>query len=103
MNIGELNTLISIESFAATKDAYQQSVETWTEFASVWASVTFASGGEKFEADLPTNTKRVSFLIRPLTGLKSDMRIVLGAAIYSINAVLPQGRAEVLIETQVKE
>lgn len=90
MQAGKLNTRIAIEKRGEGKDEWNQPVPgVWLPVASVWANVRHLSGTETLKADAVTSTVRASIRIRWRTGLDAGMRVLIGAAAYDVQAVLP--------------
>lgn len=86
---GRLNQRITIESPSASVDSLGQPVVGWQVVAMVWASIRHQSGAEAIKADAPISAVKASIRIRYRTGLDASMRVLHGATIYHIKAVLP--------------
>lgn len=90
LSAGQLNTRISIEKRGEVRDAWGQPIPgAWLPVASVWANVRHLSGSEAIKADAVTSTVRASIRIRYREDLDAGMRVLIGAAVYEIAAVLP--------------
>lgn len=89
MAAGQLNSRVSIQTRAAGQDALGQPSETWTTLATVWANIRHPSGSEAIRADAQASIVRASIRVRLRTDVTARMRVVHGAAIYDIKAVLP--------------
>ena len=90
MRAGQLNRRVTIERKTGGVDAIGQPLpEGWETFAQVWANVRFLSGSEAIKADAQTSVVKASIRIRYRTGIDAGMRVIHGAAIYEIKAVLP--------------
>lgn len=89
MKSAELRHRINIEQRSAEQDTLGQPVDTWTLIAAVWADVRNAGGLEAIKAGGDVSIVRASIRIRYLTGLDAGMRVVHGAVVYQIKAVLP--------------
>lgn len=50
MNIGKLDKRITLQTRSATLDDYGQELNSWSDFATVWANVKPISGREKLRA-----------------------------------------------------
>lgn len=68
--------------------------EAWEDYASVWANIRFLSGTESIKAGADTSIVKASIRIRWRTDITAGMRVLHGAAVYDVEAVLPGGRRE---------
>lgn len=86
----ELNRKITIQQVTNTVDPEGIFVETWTDFATVWANRKPLSGREYFEAAAINAEKTVKYRIRYRRGIKANMRLfdVLDGKYYNIVAPL---------------
>lgn len=78
MNPGKLRHRVVVEQPARIKDSYgEESIEsdTWSTFATAWASIEPLSGKELWNAQqvIPLLTHRV--VMRYLVGVTSEMRV----------------------------
>lgn len=89
MQAGRLNRRCTLQSPSQSVDALGQPIPGWTDVALVWASIRHLSGVEAIKADAVTSTVKASIRIRYRTGLNAGMRVVHGAQVYSIEAVMP--------------
>jgi SPP1 family predicted phage head-tail adaptor len=92
---GNYRHLVRIEQLVPGQDAIGQPNITWQLFAQVWADIRFDNGLESIKADLPKSVARASVRIRHLPGVTAAMRVVHGAVVYDIRAVLPDTRNSV--------
>lgn len=88
MRAGTLNSRITIQQLAAGQDSLGQPVQTWSDVATVWANIKQSSGSETIRSDRELSVVRASIRIRYKTGLNAGMRVVAGADVYEIRAVL---------------
>lgn len=88
---GSLNHRINIEQPAGGTDAIGQPLDTWSLVAAVWSDIKHLSGISTIKAGVDVSIVQVSIRIRHRTGLNAGMRVVHGADIYDIRAVLPDG------------
>jgi SPP1 family predicted phage head-tail adaptor len=73
-------------------------VETWTEFATVWAAKEDLKGREFFEAQKYTSNLQAKFRIRYRPGITPVMRVLFGTRNFRINGVIdPDGRSRELL------
>ena len=89
MNIGRLNKRITIQEQSSSYDAAGQPVESWSDFATVWADIKYNSGKETIKADAMASTAKASIRIRYKQGINAGMRVVYQTTTYEILAVLP--------------
>jgi SPP1 family predicted phage head-tail adaptor len=97
MQAGKLNRRITIQQQATTQDEYGQPVETWTTFAEVWAEIRDMTGKEYFAAQATQNAVQTKITIRYRAGIVPAMRVVHGADVYNIEAVLGQDKISLLL------
>jgi SPP1 family predicted phage head-tail adaptor len=98
MNIGSLNRRVSIVQPGAQTDQIGQPAPVWTELAPAWASVRYLSGVESLKADAVTATAKASVRIRYRDDVTTAMRVVFGALVFNITAVLPDERAREYVD-----
>lgn len=89
MQAGRLNRRCQLQSPSQSVDELGQPIPGWTDVATVWASIRHLSGVESIKADAAVSTVKASIRIRYRTGLNAGMRVVHGAQVYSIEAVMP--------------
>lgn len=90
LRAGKFNRKVTVQRRSAGQDAAGQPVETWEPVASdIWANVLTQNGLETIKADRPVSQVKASIRIRWRTGIDAGMRVLLGAAVYEIQAVLP--------------
>lgn len=92
MQSGQFNKRVTLQSQSEAQDAAGQPVLTWADIATVWASIDAISGREYFASQANQAELQVRIRIRLRDGIKANMRVVHGADIYDIRAVLPQSR-----------
>ena len=80
---------VKIQRRGGGKDALNQPLtDDWDDVASVWAWIVPLTGIETIKADVPTSTIRASIRIRYRDGIDAGMRVLHGATVYEIQAVL---------------
>lgn len=89
MDFSKLKHRITIQSKSGGVDELGQPLNTWVDVATPRASIIHKSGLQALKADAETSITAASFRIRYKSGLTAGMRIVRGADIYDIKAVLP--------------
>lgn len=89
MQAGRLNTRCVIQRrTGGTNDWGEPLPEGWETHATVWANVKHLSGSEAIKADSEVSTVRASIRIRYRSDITAGMRVLIGAAVYDIEAVL---------------
>lgn len=88
MRAGKLRHTITIQDQTTSQDSCGGVVDTWTDFATVRASVEPLQGREfyasqQFQAEVTTR-----FRIRHISGVKPTMRVVFEGRNFNIQAVL---------------
>ena len=95
MNIGRLDQRITIQAPATGQDAFGAPSTIWTVVATVWAELKDLTGREFLAAAAVQNVVQTKITIRypgnSVTVLPG-MRVVHGADIYNIEAVLGQDK-----------
>ena len=89
MQAGKLRHLVKLQSPAPGQDAAGQPVAAWADVAIVWADVRFIGGLEAVKAGAAVSVARCSIRIRSRVGVTAGMRVIEGAQVYDIRAVLP--------------
>jgi SPP1 family predicted phage head-tail adaptor len=97
INIGKLNRRVTIKSLGTTQDALGEIVQTWSDLATVWASITDLTGKEFIAAGSTQNSVTTKIGIRYLSTVKSTMRVYYGTDIYNIEAVLGQDKKSLVL------
>lgn len=90
---GELDRRITIRAKTTTPGMGGDEVVSFaTVFATVWAKVEPAGGGEGFEADQRTNRQRKLFTIRFLEGVGPEMKIGFEGYLWDIKSATESSR-----------
>ncbi len=87
--IGRLNTRIALIGRGSGEDALGQPLQSWVDFATVWADVRFVSGIETIKAGREVSTSRASVRIRKRSGVTPAIRVRLDAVTYEVLDVIP--------------
>jgi SPP1 family predicted phage head-tail adaptor len=92
---GGLDRRITIESLTVAPGTdYGEPTETWTTFKKVWAAVLPMTGRELAVAQQISGEMTVKFIIRWLSGVKDNMRILYDSVYYDIFRVEEVGRQD---------
>lgn len=90
---------IHIQRKTGGKDGWDTPLpEAWENITvkPIWANVKFLSGSESIKADADISLVRASIRIRWRIGIDAGMRVLFGAQVFDIEAVLPgSGRQHV--------
>ena len=78
MNIGKLNKRVTIKSSSTTQDSYGEQVETYTDVATVWASIEPLVGKEYYAAEQANSEVSIKVRIRYRTGINDKMIVFYG-------------------------
>jgi SPP1 family predicted phage head-tail adaptor len=93
----ELNKRITLQAPMTGQDDYGAPLTGWTDVVSVWASIEDISGREFVAANATQNGVQTKITIRYRDGVVAAMRVLHGAVVYNIEAVLGQDRRELLL------
>ena len=94
MQAGTLNRRVTLQAPGTTQDELGQPIPGWTDVATVWASVRHVSGLEAIKSGADVSVVKVSVRIRYLAGIDAGMRVLHGAEVFDIRAVLPDTRRQ---------
>ncbi len=97
MNIGDLDRRVTVQQHATTQDAYGQPTSDWTDVATVWAAIWDMSGREYIAAAATQAAVQTKIIMRYRPGIIAAMRVVHGADVYNIDAVLVQGKVSLTL------
>lgn len=89
MSAGKLNRRITLSGLIAGSDALGQPLQSWVDFATLWADVRFVSGIETIKAGREISTSRASVRIRRRGNVSRQMRVRIGGVEYEIVDVVP--------------
>lgn len=93
MEIGRLNSQVKIQRRSDATNELGEHASGWTDVATVWADVVKITGVQAIRTGLEMSVVRASIRIRYRTDITSKMRVVDGAEIYDIQAVMPNSAA----------
>ncbi len=89
MGAGKLNHRITLSGLSSGTDELGQPLQSWVDFATVWADVRFVSGIETIKAGRESSTSRASVRIRRRSGVDVSMRARIGSVDYEIIDIIP--------------
>jgi SPP1 family predicted phage head-tail adaptor len=96
MRAGKLRHRITIQDKTPSQNTFGEEDITWTDVATVWAAIVPLRGREFLDGKMETAEITTRIEIRHRDGIRPEMRVVHGATIYDIHAVIP-------IETRDRE
>lgn len=80
---------ITIQQPGTDVDAIGQPADSWVNVATVWATIRHTSGLSAIKSGADVSIVRASIRINWRTGIDDSMRVLHGAKVYDIKAVLP--------------
>ena len=92
---GELDRRITLQRATVTRDGLNNPVETWGDYATVWAKYEPVSDGEKFRAGERASEIGARFMIRyssQVADVSPKDRILFGGREFAITRVKEIGR-----------
>lgn len=84
MRAGGLRCRLTIQESTATKDTYGAEIQTWTTYATVWASKKHNSSREFYSAQKTNAEITDLFIIRYRNNIRPKMRISHNGKYYDI-------------------
>ena len=85
--IGKMRHRIKFQSLTLASDGQGGSVETWVDFAEVWAHVKPTTGKERIYAQRVEDIQDQTIIIRYLAGINTTMRIIFEGRILQIKDI----------------
>jgi SPP1 family predicted phage head-tail adaptor len=85
---GALNRMVQIQQRTSVPDDIGQPQDVWVSVAAVWASIRQPRGLEAVRADKPASEVQTSIRVRYRTNVDAGMRVLHGASVYHVEAVL---------------
>ena len=89
MGAGKLNRRITMSGLSSGTDALGQPLQSWVDFATIWADVRFVSGIETIKAGREISTSRASVRIRRRANVSRQMRARIDGVEYDILDIIP--------------
>lgn len=95
MQAGRLNRRITLQSPTADMNSWGEPLPSgWQEVTKLWANVRELNGVEAIKSGAETSTVKASIRIRWRDGVTPGMRVLDGASVYDIAAVLKGAKRE---------
>jgi SPP1 family predicted phage head-tail adaptor len=95
--VGKRDVRIIIQSRTLTKNDFNEDIETWATFATVWSAWKDSQGVESYQADQLTVSRTSLVDIRYLEGVTEQMRIIRDDRYYEIVGIDRPDRKRSLI------
>lgn len=87
---GDLRHQIRLQSRSAAQDGIGGQVDSWTDFATVYAEISPITGRELLSAQEVKNAVDTQIIMRYRPGMTASMRAIHGTTIYNIIAVMEE-------------
>ncbi len=100
MRAGRLRHKVVIQKTTEDRTDSGETTNTWSTHATVWASIEPLNGREYFQAQQETAVVNTRIRIRHVDGIVPKMRVLHGARVFDIKAVIDvneRGREIVLM------
>lgn len=88
MKIGKLRHRVTLQESISSKDSFGAEIETWSDTATVWASIEPLSGKEYFAAQQVNAEINTKITIRYRAGVQSTMRLAFQNRQFDILSVI---------------
>lgn len=95
MQVGKLDTRLSVQAISTTQDAVGQPIKTWVEVFRIWGDVRYTTGLQATKADADTSKAKCSIRIHYRADITEAHRLVdvVDGTVYAIQSKLPNRRA----------
>lgn len=88
MRAGPLRNRIIIQTTTESQSTSGYNVNTWSTFATVWASIEPLNGKEYFDSQQVNAEENTRFRIRYLQNITTKMRVSWNSRIYDIRSII---------------
>jgi len=102
VNIGKFRHRVVIQHLTEGTNPMGDIVQTWTEFATAWASVEPLTGREYLSAQRVSSETSGRIRMRYRPGVLSTMRVLFGSQTYQILSVINPEELNVELELMTK-
>jgi head-tail adaptor len=103
MNIGNFDTMITIEQSTITKNSIGEAIKTWSTFVQLWGNVTIKSAGESIESKQKVGSTVLTFSTHNYAGITQEMRVYMLSEYWDIISVDYSDRAKMVLELKKKD
>lgn len=85
-----------------TADDHGQQIPDWATVAEPWVDIRYLNGLSTIKAGADHSVVQASIRLRYRTGLNAGMRVVHGATVFEIQAILPDELSRVYMDLTCK-
>jgi len=103
MRAGALNHRITIERATESANSYGERTKTWSEFATMWASIEPLTGREFYQSKQIGTETTHNVTIRYKAGITQKMRVKYGSRYFDIESVINEKERGVKMFLMCKE
>ena len=103
MKISKLRHFIEIQHRIESKNEFGEAEYTWEEFVKTWAEIKPITSKEFFSAQGVQNETTHRVIIRYITGIKPDMRIIFENRVFEITSIRDYFERHKFLEIMCKE
>lgn len=103
MDAGRLNKRVTIQSRGAGVDSFGAPNGTWTDIATVWASVSPLRGQERMNTQQTQADIDHKITVRYRPGLVAKQRLKYGVRLFDIESVIDINERHETVEMMCKE
>lgn len=98
----KLRHKVTIQALTGVEDDHGQLVNAWTPVAEPWADIQYLNGISTIKAGADHSVVMASIRLRYRTGLHAGMRVLHGATVFEIQAILPDEVGRVFMDLTCK-
>ena len=103
MRAGKLRHKVTIQDYTESQNSYGEMTKTWSDYATVWASIEPVRGREFWESQQINAEVTAKITIRHLYGINPKMRVKHDNRIFEIISVINPEERNVELQLMVKE
>ena len=103
MKISKLRHFIEIQQRVEDKNEFGEAIYTWEKFIKTWAEIKPITSKEFFAAQGLQNETTHRVIIRYLSDIKPDMRIIFENRVFKITAIRDYFERHKFLEIMCKE
>ena len=103
MRAGKLRHKITIQYYTESQNSYGEMTKTWSDYATVWASIEPIMGREFWESQQINAEVTAKITIRYLADINPKMRVKYGSRIFEIISVINPEEKNRELQLMVKE
>ena len=103
MRSGPLRHRVTLQNRVTTKDDFGQTIESWTDLKTVWASVEPISGRELLSSQQTLGEITHRIRTRYRNGITAATRILFNGRIFDIQSSINNAEKNAFLEIMAKE